>query len=101
MYKRQGEAIIHDAARPRRITVNKQNSANTVVWNPWVSRARALADFGDDEWTGMLCVETCNVRDAAIVLDAGQSHTMTVAVDVASLSSAPPSAARSGRPPTW
>lgn len=82
IYVATDEAIIHDASRPRRITVSKQNSANTVVWNPWVARARALADFGDDEWTGMLCVETCNVRDAAIVLDAGQSHTMTVAVAV-------------------
>ncbi len=82
IYFTADEAIIHDASRPRRITVNKKNSANTVVWNPWVARAKALADFGDDEWTGMLCVETCNVRDAATALDGGQSHTMTVAVAV-------------------
>lgn len=82
IYFATGEAIIHDPSRPRRITVHKTHSANTVVWNPWVARAKALADFGDDDWTGMLCVETCNVRDAAIVLDAGRSHTMTVAVAV-------------------
>ncbi len=73
-------AVIHDRSRPRRITVHKKNSANTVVWNPWIARAIALADFGDDEWTRMLCVETCNVRDAAIPLDPGHSHTMTTAV---------------------
>jgi len=62
--------------------VNKKNSGNTVVWNPWIAKAKTFADFGDDEWTQMLCVETCNVRDQAIVLDAGQSHTMTVSVAV-------------------
>ncbi|MFN7915702.1 MAG: D-hexose-6-phosphate mutarotase [Vicinamibacterales bacterium] len=80
IYFATGEAIIHDASRPRRIRVRKKNSANTVVWNPWIARAKAFADFGDDEWTGMLCVETCNVGEAAVVLEAGRSHTMTVAV---------------------
>ena len=51
-------------------------------WNPWIDRAKTFADIGDDEWTQMLCVETCNVRDEAIVLDAGQSHIMTVSVAV-------------------
>lgn len=82
IYFATGGATITDSSRPRRITVNKKNSGNTVVWNPWIARATALADFGDDEWMQMLCVETCNVRDEAIVLDAGQSHTMTVSVAV-------------------
>lgn len=73
-------ATIHDPSGGRRITVSKHNSRNTVVWNPWVARAKAFTDFGNNEWTRMLCVETCNVRDAAIVLDAGASHTMTASV---------------------
>lgn len=80
IYFATGEAIIYDAAHPRRLSVRKKHSANTVVWNPWIARAKAFADFGDDEWTGMLCVETCNVREAAVILEAGRSHTMTVAV---------------------
>jgi len=82
IYFARGDATINDSSRPRRITVSKKNSGNTVVWNPWVARAKALADFGDDEWTQMLCVETCNLRGEAIVLDAGQSQTMTVSVAV-------------------
>lgn len=82
IYFATGDATIHDASRPRRITVSKTNSRDTVVWNPWIARAKALADFGDDEWMQMLCVETANVRDAAIVLDAGHSHTMTLSVGV-------------------
>ena len=82
IYFAKGEATIADSSRPRRITVSKKNSGHTVVWNPWAARAKALADFGDEEWTQMLCVETGNLRDEAIDLDGGESHTMTMSVAV-------------------
>ena len=59
---------VTDAATGRVITVAKQGSASTVVWNPWIDKAAAMADFGDDEYTGMVCVETCNIRDNTITL---------------------------------
>jgi D-hexose-6-phosphate mutarotase len=62
---------------PRTITVSKSGSTNAVIWNPWSIKAAAMADFGDDEWTGMVCVEACNVREGAIRLAPGASHTMT------------------------
>ncbi|WP_166792619.1 D-hexose-6-phosphate mutarotase [Cryobacterium algoricola] len=61
----------------RRIAVTKTGSDSTVVWNPWIDKAAAMADFGSQEWTGMVCVETCNVGADAITLDPGASHTMT------------------------
>lgn len=27
------------------------------VWNPWDKKAKAMADFGDDEYKRMLCVD--------------------------------------------
>jgi len=36
-----------------------------------------MGDFGDDEWTQLVCVETCNVLDRAVILAPGQRHTMT------------------------
>jgi glucose-6-phosphate 1-epimerase len=68
------------AAGGRRLSVSKQNSAATVVWNPWVAKAAAMADFGDDEWPGMICVETANVADHAVTLAPGQSHVMRAVV---------------------
>lgn len=47
-----------------------------VVWNPGIDNARAMEDFGDDDWTRMVCVEVCNIRDAAVDLAPGGSHTM-------------------------
>ena len=28
-----------------------------VVWNPWAEKAKAMTDFGDEEYKQMLCVE--------------------------------------------
>jgi glucose-6-phosphate 1-epimerase len=69
--------------RPRVLAVTKQNSAVTVVWNPWVAKAAALSDFGDDEWPGMICVETANAADSAVTLAAGQTHRMTAGIGLA------------------
>jgi D-hexose-6-phosphate mutarotase len=78
----QAPCTIHDPGMNRRITIAKHGSASTVVWNPWVQKARAMADFGDDEWPGMLCIETANVGDAAVTLRPGDSHTMTAEIGV-------------------
>jgi len=71
-----GTCTVHDPVLGRIITVEKENSRSTVVWNPWIAKARAMADFGDEEWPGMLCIETANVGAGAIRLEAGQSHRM-------------------------
>lgn len=33
-----------------------------VVWNPWDKKAKAMVDFGDDEYKHMLCVEAAAVE---------------------------------------
>jgi glucose-6-phosphate 1-epimerase len=73
---------IHDPVLGRTITVEKENSTSTVVWNPWIAKARAMPDFGDEEWPGMVCIETANVGAGAIRLDPGQSHRMRARVKV-------------------
>ena len=74
---------LEDRAWRRHIHVAKENSLTTVVWNPWVRKARALPDLGDDEWTQMICIESSNVADFAVVLAPGQQHTMEAIVGVA------------------
>ena len=63
----------------------KTGSDTTVVWNPWIAKARAMPDFGDDEWPEMVCVETCNVGACARRLAPGGSHTMTAQIEVQEL----------------
>jgi glucose-6-phosphate 1-epimerase len=70
----RGTCTIQDPVLGRTIAVEKENSGSTVVWNPWIAKARAMADFGDEEWPGMVCIETANVGAGAIRLEPGQSH---------------------------
>lgn len=44
----------------------KKNFA--VIWNPWVDQAREIADFGDDEYPNMVCVESGHVSSPVILL---------------------------------
>jgi D-hexose-6-phosphate mutarotase len=74
--------IVHDPGWNRRLVVEKSGSDATVLWNPWIAKAKAMADFGDDEWPAMLCVETCNVRAHAVTLPPGQSHTLAAVIRV-------------------
>jgi len=77
-----GAVTIGDPGWRRRIVVGKSGSSTTVVWNPWVAKAKAMPDFGDDEWSGMVCVETANAMDDAVTLAPGATHVMTATLEV-------------------
>jgi glucose-6-phosphate 1-epimerase len=76
---------IEDPVKRRRIGVKKSDSRNTVVWNPWIAKAKAMPDFGDEEWPTMICVETCNVGPAAVTLKPGETHLMGTQIGVEKL----------------
>lgn len=65
---------VDDPLLGRRLVIAKDGSLATVVWNPWIAKAKAMPDFGDDEWPGMLCVETVNALDHALTIPGGGSH---------------------------
>jgi glucose-6-phosphate 1-epimerase len=74
--------VIRDERRSRRIVVAKAGSQSTIVWNPWIDKARAMPDFGDQEWREMVCVETGNVGEAAVRLEPGGRHEMQAEISV-------------------
>ncbi len=82
VYEQPGTIRVDDPVGGRAVTVTASGSANSVVWNPWIAKAAAMGDFGDDEWAKMLCVETCNVLDAPVTLDPGEQHTMIATVAI-------------------
>ena len=63
-----------DPTLHRILRTNKQNSATTVVWNPWQQGAVSLADLGADEWRLMTCVEASNILRSAVSLAPGEQH---------------------------
>ncbi len=66
--------VIVDPTLGRRVTVAKEGSRSTVVWNPWRDKARRLTDFGADEYTGMVCVEVANAGDDIVTVAPGGEH---------------------------
>jgi len=74
---------LEDSALRRRTRVTKQNSRTTVVWNSWVQKARTFSDLADGEWTQMICIESSNVGDFAVVLAPGEQHTMKAIITTA------------------
>ena len=76
--------IVDDPLWQRRIVVEKTGSASTVVWNPWVEKTKGMADMGADDWQGMVCVESANASDNAMVLAPGARHKLTATIRVES-----------------
>jgi glucose-6-phosphate 1-epimerase len=68
--------VLEDPTGGRRLHLEKWGSDATVVWNPWAAKARAMPDFGDEEWPRMLCIETASVGECAIQLPPGARHVL-------------------------
>lgn len=77
IYLSGGTVRVVDPAWGRGIEVSKTGSDDTVVWNPWIDKAQAMPDFGDDEWPTMVCIEAANVLDHAVTLAAGATHVLS------------------------
>jgi len=71
---------IDDPVLRRRITISKQNSRTTVIWNPWTELTSKMADMSPDGWTRMVCIETANALEDAVILAAGERHAMSARI---------------------
>lgn len=52
---------LDDEGNARRITIEKQQMPDVVVWNPWIARSQQLQDLADDDYLNFVCVETGNM----------------------------------------
>ncbi|XP_010046962.2 putative glucose-6-phosphate 1-epimerase [Eucalyptus grandis] len=62
---------ILDHEKKRTFVIRKDGLPDAVVWNPWDKKAKAMADFGDDEYKHMLCVEPASI-EKTITLKPGE-----------------------------
>ena len=69
-----GPLQIDDPSLGRRIHIERGGSHSAVVWNPWIDKAAAMGDLGDDDYRHMLCVETTNAADDRIELPPGGTY---------------------------
>lgn len=75
VFDSEATCVVVDGSR--RVRIDKAGSASTVVWNPWIDKAAAMGEFGDDEWRQMVCVETANALHHAIDVAAGETVRMS------------------------
>ena len=73
---------IRDAGDQRVLTNTKQNSATTVLWNPWAEGSATFSDLPNDAWPGFVCVETANTGADKLTLAPNQAHTMQAVISV-------------------
>jgi glucose-6-phosphate 1-epimerase len=59
-------------AKGAKVEVRKGGFKDAVVWNPWVEKAAAMADFGDDEFQRMLCIEPAVAKSGAVTVEKGE-----------------------------
>jgi glucose-6-phosphate 1-epimerase len=74
------ECMLHDKRLGRALAMTFSGTPQMVVWNPWIAKAKAMADFGDEEYTSMLCLEPANTAHSAVTLAPGQQHTLALAL---------------------
>lgn len=51
----------------------KKQPISVVVWNPFIEKAKALGDFGDDQYHDMICVEPGLLNESGIPLNADEN----------------------------
>ena len=76
------DVIYSDLGTGRSILVEKLGSYATVVWNPWIAKAAAMPDFGDEEYHEMICIEAANAGSDVRELVPGVSHTLAQKITV-------------------
>ncbi|GJN19143.1 hypothetical protein PR202_gb06385 [Eleusine coracana subsp. coracana] len=50
------KVVIIDHEKKRTFVLRKDGLPDVVVWNPWDKKAKAMPDFGDEDYKNMLCV---------------------------------------------
>lgn len=78
-------SVIEDRELGRAIHVAAVGSQSIAVWNPWLETASKMSDLGSEEWRSMVCVETANALENAILIQPGQHHTTTAIYSVTAL----------------
>jgi glucose-6-phosphate 1-epimerase len=73
----KSDCILDDKGNSRSIKICKTGSNTTVVWNPWAENAQKMADFGDDDYLQMICVEAANAAKDVVTLQEGECYTIS------------------------
>lgn len=83
LYQASGEIRVKDESLNRILIVQGSGSHTAVVWNPWIDKARSLADLPDEDYQRFVCVETAHAWKDSVTLEPGAQHALATTVRVA------------------
>jgi D-hexose-6-phosphate mutarotase len=83
----KGDCLIKDPVWQRRIRIAKKGSRTTVLWNPGAEKAAGMKDFRNEEYRGMVCVETANAADDVVTVAPGNEHILEAVIEALTYSS--------------
>ncbi|CAN0825162.1 Putative glucose-6-phosphate 1-epimerase [Linum grandiflorum] len=72
---------ILDHERKRTYVVRKEGLPDFAVWNPWEKKSKAMANFGDEEYRKMVCVDGAAI-EKPITLKPGEEWTGRIQISV-------------------
>mmetsp|Transcript_74776 Transcript_74776/g.118980 ORF Transcript_74776/g.118980 Transcript_74776/m.118980 type:complete len:290 (+) Transcript_74776:29-898(+) len=69
------DIVLVDASKAKypKMTIQRQNFSDVVLWNPWIAKAAQMGDFDDAEYKNMVCIEPGNVAKP-VTLKAGETN---------------------------
>lgn len=80
IYTTDNSTLSIDEAGQSSIELDTKGSHSMVIWNPWIEKSKQLSDYGDVDYKQMVCIETANVLDDAVVLQPNQQHSLVVSI---------------------
>lgn len=75
-----GPVTIHD--KSRKILLEKQNSASTIVWNPGAEGVKQFADIPAEDYAKFICVEAGNALQNGYFLAPNEKHSLKMVVSL-------------------
>jgi glucose-6-phosphate 1-epimerase len=82
IYSTSSSQIVYDL--DRKLIIEKEGSADTVVWNPWTERSKAIKDLDSNSYYDFLCIEAANILNP-IVINSQQQHVISQRISVESI----------------
>jgi D-hexose-6-phosphate mutarotase len=71
------DCFLIDNVKSRTLKVSKEGGSTTVLWNPWRINSKKMADFSDDGFKHMVCIEAAiTAHDLKAILP-GESHVLS------------------------
>jgi glucose-6-phosphate 1-epimerase len=78
--KTAGDCTLVDPGIGRKIVVSQRGSHSTVVWNPWIEKAKRLSDMENDDYRHFVCVEPANADTDTVTLEPGAEHLLGLTI---------------------